>query len=289
MKASICLEVLFSLPISLQRRLKLQMNIPGAVLRAMRICGWKNISMVSSTIEDLTPNAQDLQKWLSTLSQAERDTMLSEILESSLKGDQTAAIQQIYRFNKARQTSKGSKKEKFKTRTVGQLLKESEKVRKARVQLEAEKVAAELAERQRLQRTAREKRLNENPSSNTHARSSDEKILKGKMGDELRFSPGEGFEKKRAGDENKFFPRSADRDVESAVVFQKGAVEALSIGHRSREKHEIEFLTLHAFYRVDFWMSDGKGKSFFQSLKDCVILKPMGGNNADLINGKKVV
>ncbi len=49
------------------------------------------------------------------------------------------------------------------------------------------------------------------------------------MGDELRFGPGKGFEKKRAGDENKFFSRSADRDVESAVVFQKGAVEALSI------------------------------------------------------------
>jgi hypothetical protein len=118
-------------------------------------------AQMSPSLEDVTPNAQDLQKWLSTLSQAERDTMLTGILESSLKGDQTAAIQQIYRFNKARQASKGSKKEKFKPRTVGQLLKESEKARKARVQLKAEKAAAELAEQQRLQRIAREKRLNE--------------------------------------------------------------------------------------------------------------------------------
>ena len=44
------------------------------------------------------------------------------------------------------------------------------------------------------------------------------------MGDELCFSSGEGFEKERAGDEKKFFSRSADRDVESAVVFQKGAM-----------------------------------------------------------------
>ena len=108
------------------------------------------------------------------------------------------------------------------------------------------------------------------------------------MGDELRFSPGKGFEKKRAGDEKKFFSRPADRNVESAVVFQKGAVEVLSIGHCSREKHEIEFLTLHALYRIDFGMSDGEGKGFFQGIEDCVILKPMRGNNADLIDGKRV-
>ena len=109
------------------------------------------------------------------------------------------------------------------------------------------------------------------------------------MGNELHFIPGEGFEKERAGDENKFFSRSANRDVESAVVFQKGAVEALSIWHCSGEKHEIEFLTLHALYRIDFGMSDGKGKGFFQGIEDCVILEPMRRNNADLINGKRVV
>jgi hypothetical protein len=112
----------------------------------------------SPSLEDMTPNAQDLQKWLYTLSQNERDGMLREILESSLKGNQTIALQEICRFNKEFQ---GSKKEKPKTRTVGQLLKEAEKARQARIQLEAEKAARESAERQKLQRIAREKRLNE--------------------------------------------------------------------------------------------------------------------------------
>jgi hypothetical protein len=49
------------------------------------------------------------------------------------------------------------------------------------------------------------------------------------MGNELCFSLGKGFEKKGASNEEKFFSRPADRNVESAVVFQKGAVEALSI------------------------------------------------------------
>ena len=109
------------------------------------------------------------------------------------------------------------------------------------------------------------------------------------MGNELHFIPGEGFEKKRAGDEKKFFSRPADRNVESAVVFQKGAVEVLSIGHCSGEKHEIEFLTLHAFYRIDFGMSDGKGKDFFQGIEDCIVLESMRRNNADFIDGKRVV
>ncbi len=117
----------------------------------------------------------------------------------------------------------------------------------------------------------------------------DEKILKGKVGDEFLFSPGEGFEKEGAGDEEKFFPCSADCDVESAVVFQKGAVEGLSIGYCGGEKHEIEFLALHPLYCIDFGMSDGERKGLFQSAQDCVVLEPMGGNNADLFDGKGVV
>ena len=109
------------------------------------------------------------------------------------------------------------------------------------------------------------------------------------MGDELRFISREAFKKKRAGDEEKFFSRSADRDVESAVVFQKGAVEPLSVGYRSRENDEIEFLPLHTLYRIDFWVSDGEGKRFFQGMEKGVVLEPMGRNNADLIDGKGVV
>lgn len=118
-------------------------------------------AQMSPSLEDMTPNAQDLQKWVCTLSQDEKDSMLKEILENSLKGDQTSALQQICRFSKAWQSFQEGKNEKPKKRTVGQLLRESENVRQTRIQLEAKKAAAELAERQRLQRIAREKRLNE--------------------------------------------------------------------------------------------------------------------------------
>src|SRR5262249_4278756 len=79
----------------------------------------------------------------------------------SLKGDQTIALQKICRFSKVWQSFQKGKNKKSKKRTVGQLLKESENVRQTRIQLEAKEAAAELAERQRLQRIAREKRLNE--------------------------------------------------------------------------------------------------------------------------------
>lgn len=116
---------------------------------------------MSPSLEDMTPNSQDLQRWLHTLSPNERDSMLTAILESSLKGDQTIAFQQICRFSKVWQSFQESKNENPKKRTVGQLLREAENVRKTRMQLEAEKAAKESAERQRLQHIAREKRLNE--------------------------------------------------------------------------------------------------------------------------------
>jgi hypothetical protein len=118
-------------------------------------------AQMSPSLEDMTPSAQDLQTWVCSLSQHQKDSMLKEILEGSLKGDQTIALQQICRFNKAWQSSLEGKNENFKKRTVGQLLRESENVRQTRIQLEAKKAAVELAERQRLQRIAREKRLNE--------------------------------------------------------------------------------------------------------------------------------
>ncbi len=90
-------------------------------------------AQMSPTLEEMTPNAQDLQKWVSTLSQDEKDSMLKEILENSLKGDQTTALQQICLFSKAWQSFQEDKNEKPKKRTVGQLLRESENVREARI------------------------------------------------------------------------------------------------------------------------------------------------------------
>jgi hypothetical protein len=118
-------------------------------------------AQMSPSLEDMTPSAQNLQKWICSLSQHEKDSVLKEILEGCLKGDQTIALKQIYRFSKAWQSLREDKNEKPKKRTVGQLLRESENVRQTRIQVEAKKAEVELAERQRLQRIAREKRLNE--------------------------------------------------------------------------------------------------------------------------------
>jgi hypothetical protein len=118
-------------------------------------------AQMSPSLEDVTPNVQDLQKWVCTLSQHEKDCILKEILEGSLKGDQTIALQQICHFSRAWQSFQEGKNEKPKKRTVGQLLRESENVRQTRIQFSAKKAAAELAEQQRLQGIAREKRLNE--------------------------------------------------------------------------------------------------------------------------------
>jgi len=116
---------------------------------------------VSSSLEDVTPNSKDLRTWISTLSAHEKDNILAGILEDNMKGDQTAALLQTNRFTQIWQSLQGNKKEKRKQRTIRQLLEEAEGMRQTRLRLEAEKAAAELAERQRLQRIAREKRFNE--------------------------------------------------------------------------------------------------------------------------------
>lgn len=118
-------------------------------------------AQTSPSLEDITPNSEDLQKWLLALSQNERDDMLKAILISSLKGDQTIAFRQICHFSKTFQSLKEYNTEKPKRRTIGELLREAKNVREARVKREAEKAKAELAEQQRLHRIAREKRLNE--------------------------------------------------------------------------------------------------------------------------------
>ncbi len=98
---------------------------------------------------------------MATLSANEKDDLLVDMLEASIKGNQSAALEQANRFNKIWQSQQEIQKEKPKQRTVGELLKEVEAVRQIRLRLKAEKAAVERAERERLQRLAREKRLNE--------------------------------------------------------------------------------------------------------------------------------
>ena len=79
-----------------------------------------------------------------------------------MKGDQTAAIKLIHRFNKMWQSQQSSKMGKqSKQRAVGELLKEAEYMTQQRQRIQVEKATTEQAERQRLNRLAREKRLNE--------------------------------------------------------------------------------------------------------------------------------
>jgi hypothetical protein len=115
----------------------------------------------SPSLEDIAPSSADLRTWIATLPINERDDLLVNILAGSMQADQTAALQQVSRFTKIWRTLRGDKKTKVKPRTVGALLKNADLVRQNRERLEAEEKTAELAEKQRLQKIAREKRLNE--------------------------------------------------------------------------------------------------------------------------------
>ena len=119
-------------------------------------------SKKSPSLEEITPSPNDLRIWLATLSPNEKENLLVDVLESSMKGDQTPFIKLVHRFNKMWQSQLSCKMGKQnKQRTVAELLKEAEYTTQQRQRMQAEKTAAEKAERQRLNRLAREKRLNE--------------------------------------------------------------------------------------------------------------------------------
>lgn len=116
----------------------------------------------SSSLEELAPSSNDLHTWIATLSISEKENLLVDILEGSMKADQTPAIKLIHRFNKIWQSQQSSKMGKQnKQRTVIKLLKEAEYMAQQRQHIQVEKAATEQAERQRLNILAREKRLNE--------------------------------------------------------------------------------------------------------------------------------
>lgn len=118
-------------------------------------------SKMSPSFEEITPIPNDLRTWLATLSSNEKENLLVDILQGSMKGDQTPAMQLVHRFNKMWQSQSPIMGKQSKQRTVAELLKETEYTTQQRQRVQAEKTAAEKAERQRLSRIAREKRLNE--------------------------------------------------------------------------------------------------------------------------------
>ncbi len=118
-------------------------------------------SKTSPSLEEITPSPNDVRTWLATLSPNEKENLLVDILEGSMKGNQTPAIQLVHRFNKMWQSQRPKMGKQSKQRTVAELLKETEYTTQQRQRMQAEKTAAEKAERQRLNTLAREKRLNE--------------------------------------------------------------------------------------------------------------------------------
>ncbi len=112
----------------------------------------------STPLEDVS--GIDLRNWVETLPSNEKDDLLANILSGVIKGNQTTVLGQVNRFTKAWQSRQENKKEKPKRRTVGELLKQAECVAENRERIEAEKAAAALAEKERLQKIARERRLN---------------------------------------------------------------------------------------------------------------------------------
>jgi len=119
-------------------------------------------SKTSLSLEETAPSPNDLRAWLATLPSNEKEDLLADILEGGMKGDQIAAIKFVHRFNKMwrHQQDSGMGKPR-QQRTIAELLKETEHTTKERKRIEAEKTAAKQAEQQRLNRLAREKRLNE--------------------------------------------------------------------------------------------------------------------------------
>jgi len=116
----------------------------------------------SPCLEETNPTSIDLRAWLANLPTDEKENLLVDVLEGSLRGDQSAAMQLVHRFNKMWQSQTADKTSKpKKQRSVGELLKEAEFATQTRERLEAEQAAAEQAERQRLNILVRKKRLNE--------------------------------------------------------------------------------------------------------------------------------
>ncbi|EKE08656.1 MAG: hypothetical protein ACD_17C00064G0001 [uncultured bacterium] len=116
-------------------------------------------SKLSPSLEQNTPDLHDIQGWIATLANNEKDALLANVLESSIKGDQAPSIKLVHRFNKSWQANKADTLKR--QRTIDELLKETESITLSRRRKEAEKAAQANAEQERLNRLAREKRLNE--------------------------------------------------------------------------------------------------------------------------------
>jgi hypothetical protein len=119
-------------------------------------------SRLSPSLEQTTPDSNDVRAWLIAFTDKEKETLLIDIMESCIKGDQSPSLQLVHRFNKSWQSKQTDKVDNSqRQRTIAKLLTEAQSISLFRRHNEAEKAAAEKAEEERLKRLAREKRLNE--------------------------------------------------------------------------------------------------------------------------------
>lgn len=102
-------------------------------------------SKVSPSLDQAAPSPEDLRIWLATLPSKERESLLSDIIEGSMKGDQTTAMSLSHRFNKMWNQRRTSQISEAKRRVL-QLLNDTKNVSQ---------------ERRRMSKLAREKQLNE--------------------------------------------------------------------------------------------------------------------------------
>lgn len=117
-------------------------------------------SKMSPSLEESSPNSNDLRTWIASLSPIEKENLLVDFLEGCMKSDQTPAIKLVHRFNKMWQSQQSYQVDnQNKQRTVAELLKEAKHATLQRQRMKNEKAAAELAERKRLDKLAREKSL----------------------------------------------------------------------------------------------------------------------------------
>jgi len=119
-------------------------------------------SRLSPSLEQTTPDSNDVRAWLVAFTNKEKETLLVDILESSIKGDQSPSLQLVHRFNKSWQSQQADKADNSqRQRTVAELLTEAKSISLFKSRKKAEKAAAEKAAQERLNSLAREKRLNE--------------------------------------------------------------------------------------------------------------------------------
>lgn len=119
-------------------------------------------SKMSPSFEVAKPSLSDIRKWVAALCVNEKEDWLVEILEGDLKGNQTP-VTKLARccYTVWQEKQSDNVGNSIPRRTVAELLQEAEGIRRSSLRREAEKAAAEQAERQKSDSLAREKRLDE--------------------------------------------------------------------------------------------------------------------------------